>query len=96
MPRLIWSPEALSDVQRLFRFLAPKNPAAAKRAIQAIRSGVRVLAQQPNVGRPAEGRAAGFREWHMQFGGSGYLALYRVELEAVVIVNVRHSREESY
>ena len=96
MPRLRWSPEALSDVQRLHRFLAPRNPAAANRAIQAIRSGVKVLELQPNAGRPAEGKAAGFREWHIQFGSSGYVALYRVELESIVIVNVRHGREESY
>jgi plasmid stabilization system protein ParE len=25
MPGLIWSPAALKDVQRLYRFLAPKN-----------------------------------------------------------------------
>ena len=32
MPRLIWSPAALRDVQRLYRFLAEKNAEAAKRA----------------------------------------------------------------
>jgi plasmid stabilization system protein ParE len=32
MPRLIWSPTALRDVQRLHRFLAPKSLAVAKRA----------------------------------------------------------------
>jgi hypothetical protein len=30
MSRLIWSPSALLDVQRFHRFLAPKNPDAAK------------------------------------------------------------------
>jgi plasmid stabilization system protein ParE len=25
VPQLIWSPEALTDVQRLYRFLAEKN-----------------------------------------------------------------------
>jgi len=29
MPRLIWSPSALHDVQRLYRFLAEKNVDAA-------------------------------------------------------------------
>jgi plasmid stabilization system protein ParE len=43
MSRLIWSPLALLDVQRLYRFLVPKNPDAAKRAVQAIRQGVKVL-----------------------------------------------------
>jgi addiction module RelE/StbE family toxin len=96
MPRLSWSPEALGDVQRLYRFLAPKNPDAAKRAVQSIRAGVKLLAHQPNAGRPAEGKAAGFREWRIDFGIDGYLVLYRVEPDTVVLVNVRHAREESY
>jgi addiction module RelE/StbE family toxin len=96
MPHLRWSPEALSDVRRLYRFLAPKNPDAATRAVQSIRSRVKLLAHQPNAGRPAEGKAKGFREWHIDFGSSGYVALYRVEPDEVVIVNVRHGREESY
>jgi addiction module RelE/StbE family toxin len=96
MPRLIWSPPALRHVQRLYRFLAPKNPDAAKRAIQSIRAGVKLIAHQPHAGRPVEGMGAGFREWHIDFGGAGYVALYRVEREAVVIVNVKHGREESY
>ena len=33
MPQLIWAPPALLDVQRLYRFLAPKNADAAKRAV---------------------------------------------------------------
>jgi plasmid stabilization system protein ParE len=41
--RLIWTPSALRDVQRLYRFLAEKNRDAAKRAVQAIRSGVQII-----------------------------------------------------
>ena len=33
MSRLIWSPLALLDVQRLYRFLAPKNLDTAQRAV---------------------------------------------------------------
>ncbi|WP_293752707.1 toxin-antitoxin system HicB family antitoxin [Limnohabitans sp. Rim8] len=47
MPQLIWSPQALLDVQRLSRFLAPKNQHAAKRAVTAIRQSVKVLSLQP-------------------------------------------------
>ncbi|MEO5344294.1 MAG: type II toxin-antitoxin system RelE/ParE family toxin [Gammaproteobacteria bacterium SHHR-1] len=54
MSRLIWTPAALLDVQRLYRFLALKHPDAAKRAAKAIRQGVAVLEQQPGVGRPVE------------------------------------------
>ena len=43
MPRVIWSQAALLDVQRLYRFLAPKNMDAAKRAIKPVRTGLNVL-----------------------------------------------------
>ena len=49
MPRLIWTPHALGDVQRLHRFLLGKNPDAARRAVRAIRDGMKVVAQQPGV-----------------------------------------------
>jgi plasmid stabilization system protein ParE len=52
MSRLIWSPSALRDVQRLYRFLAGKNSDAAKRSVQAVRQGVKVLGQQPQMGDP--------------------------------------------
>jgi len=61
MPQLIWSPQALLDVQRLYRFLAPKNLEAAKRAVTAIRQGVNVLSAQPGMGRPVENMADEFR-----------------------------------
>ena len=52
MPRLIWSPEALADVQRLYRFLVEKNPDAARRAASAIHDGMQIVADHPEVGRP--------------------------------------------
>jgi plasmid stabilization system protein ParE len=96
MPRLRWSRPALRDVQRLYRFLANKNPDAAKRAVQSIRAGVKVLARQPQAGRPLGADVSAFREWFIDFGSSGYVALYRIELDEVIIVNVKHGREGSY
>jgi plasmid stabilization system protein ParE len=93
MPRLIWSQPALLDVQRLYRFLAPKNLAAAKRAITAIRQGVKVLGQQPGVGRPIEDMPNEFREWIIDFGDSGYVARYRIDSDVVTILAVRHQKE---
>lgn len=96
MPRLIWSEAALLDVQRLYRFLAGKSADAAMRAVKAIRSGVRILAQYPEIGRPAEDMEPEYREWLIDFGDSGYVALYRFDGETVLIVTVRHRREAGY
>jgi plasmid stabilization system protein ParE len=96
MPRLIWSPEALLDVQRLFRFLAGKNMDAAQRAVQAIRQGVKVLGLQPGIGRPIEDMPDEFREWLIDFGDSGYVARYRVDAETVIVLAVRHQKEAGF
>ncbi len=93
MPRLIWSPPALADVQRLYRFLAPKDETAARRAIKTIRAGVKILAHQPEVGRPVEDMDPAFREWLIDFGSSGYIALYRFDGETATILAVRHQKE---
>lgn len=96
MPRLIWSPPALLHVQRLYRFLSPKNLDAAKRAVKAIRQGVKVLELQPGIGRPIEDMPDEFREWIIDFGDSGYVARYRLDPDAVVILAVRHQKEVGY
>lgn len=96
MPRLIWSPSALTDVQRLYRFLAPKSPDAAKRAAKAIRQGVSILQQQPRLGRPAELMDDAFRDWLIDFGDGGYVVRYRVDRDAVVVLAVRHQKEVGF
>lgn len=96
MPRLIWSPAALLDVQRLYRFLAPKNAEAASRAVKTIRESVQILALQPGMGRPAQDMEPEYREWLIDFGQSGYVALYRFDGQTVLIVAVRHQKELDY
>lgn len=96
MSRLIWSPSALLDVQRLYRFLAPKNSEAAKRAVQAIRQGVKVLEQHPGLGRPVEDMDDEFRDWIIDFGDSGYVARYRVDQPSITILAVRHQKEVGF
>lgn len=96
MPRLIWSPSALEDVQQLYRFLAAKSLDAAKRAVKAIRAGVKILEQHPEIGRPVEEMEPEFREWLINFGDSGYIVLYRYDGHTALIVAVRHQKEAGY
>ena len=90
MQRLIWSEPALRDVQRLYRFLAGKNPHAATRAVKAIRAGVRNPRPPPGDPRPAEDMEPEYREWIIDFGDSGYIALYHYDGETALILDVRH------
>lgn len=96
MPRLIWSPKALADVDWLHGFLTQKDRDAARRAVATIRAGVRILARHPEIGRPAEDMPPEFREWPMRFGAGGYVAFYRYDGDVVVVLAVRHSREAGY
>jgi plasmid stabilization system protein ParE len=96
MPRLIWTPSALLDVQRLYRFLVVNNPDAARRAVKAIRQGVKVLEQQPKVGRPVEEMDNEYRDWIIDFGDSGYVARYRVDPQFVSVLAVRHQKEVGF
>lgn len=96
MPRLIWTPPALADVQRLYRFLAPKDIDAAKRAAKVIREGVAILGDHAYAGRPVEGMDPAFREWPISFGAGAYIVLYRVKGEDIVLLAVRHGREAGY
>ncbi|MDO4904294.1 MAG: type II toxin-antitoxin system RelE/ParE family toxin [Lautropia sp.] len=69
---------------------------AAKRAVKAIRQGVRMLGQQPGIGRLIEGMPDEFREWIIDFGDSGYVARYRLDPGDVTILAVRHQKEVGY
>jgi len=94
MPYLNWSRRSLLDIARLYRFLASKNPDAAQRAVKAIRAGVTVLKQQPRIGRPVDDPPQS-RDWHIDFGKSGYTVRYRYEADGdrVTILAVRHQKE---
>ena len=61
--------------------------------MKAIREGVKVVAQQPGMGRPVLDMEPQFREWLIDFGDSGYIVLYRYDGQTAVIVAVRHQKE---
>jgi plasmid stabilization system protein ParE len=96
MPRVIFAPAAVRDLERLRAFLHPKNPSAARRAGDAIRQGVRGLGDQPGMGRLIEGLPEEYREWVIAFGDSGYLARYRLDGDVVTILAIRHQKESGY
>jgi plasmid stabilization system protein ParE len=96
MPHLRWTPQSLRDVVRLYDFLAPKSRDAARRAVKAIRQGVKLLDRFPEMGRPVEELPEEFREWVIEFGSGAYVALYRYDGKEVVILAIRHGREAGY
>jgi plasmid stabilization system protein ParE len=90
--QVTYSDAAASDIERVFEFLAARDPYAAGAAVSAIRVAVDILAQHPLIGRAFDGP---LRELVISFGNSGYVALYRYrpERNEVRILAIRHQRE---
>jgi plasmid stabilization system protein ParE len=95
--------EAVEDLQRLEDFaiereLASQTPdwSTPQRALDAIREGMRLLSWSPYSCRRAELGNGRSRELIVPFGAAGYVLLFEIVNEDVVIGAVRHQREEDY
>jgi plasmid stabilization system protein ParE len=93
--RVVYSRNALANLERAFTSLEALSSDAAIAAVEAIRSAVEMLEHHPLIGRIVEG---GLRELVISFGRSGYLALYRFvpSSREVRILAIRHQRELDY
>jgi plasmid stabilization system protein ParE len=97
MPQLSWSPRALRDLARVEVFLFDKDPDAAFRARQTIRTSIAILESFPRAGRHIKHLPGEFREWPIRFGAAGYIVLYRVETDdRLTIAAIRHMREDGF
>ncbi len=97
MPRVIVTEGAAKGLERCRQFLAEKNPQASKRAGQAIQQQFILLETNPDIGRPLDDLPE-LRELVIEFGSSGYVALYRHEPEIgmVYVLAFRHQKEGGY
>ena len=95
MAQVVYSPNAIANLERLHRFLAERNPDAAARAIRVVRDRLRTLSRFPRLG-PVDPEQPDDRELFIRFGAAGYVARYRVEGRIVVILAIRHMREAGY
>lgn len=95
MAQVIYSDNALENIERAFEFLAEKDLRAAIAATSAIRESIGVLSRHPLIGRGMNGP---LRELVISFGKTGYVALYRFrpERDEVRILALRHQRELDY
>lgn len=93
--RVVYSSNALSNLERAFGFLADRAPDSSAAAVEAIRTAVAMLEHHPLIGRIV---TDDLRELVISFGRTGYVALYRfvpARLE-VRILAIRHQRELDY
>ncbi len=95
MAQVVYSANALDDLERAFEYWAEVSPDAAASAASTIRQAVEVLADHPLIGRRVEGE---LRELVISYGKTGYVALYRfLPLQNQIrILAVRHQHELDY
>jgi len=97
VPRVIVTEGAGQGLEHCRQFLATKNPLAVKRAGQIIERQFALLETTPDLGRPLPELPA-LRELIINFGDSGYVALYRHEPadDAIYVLAFRHQKEAGY
>jgi plasmid stabilization system protein ParE len=80
---ILYSSEALSDIERVRTFLEVKNLDAAARALRAIRKRLEQVECFPKMGKP---KGSGVREVVVHFGQRGYIVRYRIEPNGAIYV----------
>ena len=95
MARVVYTPAAFRDLERLVDFLVREDPPAAIDTAELIADAVAMLAKHPLLGHSVSDE---LRELVISRGRSGYLALYDYDAfaDAVVILGIRHQREAGY
>jgi plasmid stabilization system protein ParE len=93
--QVIYSENALANLERAFDFLAEHDPQAALGAARAIGEAIDTLSNHPLIGRTVAGK---LRELVISYGKTGYIALYRFlpAQDQVRILAIRHQRELDY
>jgi len=97
VPRVTITQGAADGLEHCRLFLINKNPAAARRAGQAIGQQFALLETNPDIGRPLDDHPE-IRELVIAFGESGYVALYRHDSDTntVFILAFRYQKEAGY
>ena len=95
--------EAVADLRRLEDFAIERELASEvpdwttpQRALDAVSEGMRLLSWSPWSCRKAELGNGRSRELIVPFGGAGYVVLFEIVGDDVVVGAVRHQREEDY
>jgi len=90
--RIVFSPQALQDLERLTDFLLQIDKNAALATLELIEGAIQILSQHPFVGRACD---IHLRELVISRGKSGYVAMYSFDeiKNAILICSIRHQKE---
>ena len=90
---------AKEDLDRLHTFYSQIDADLADRALQTILSAFQTIQRHPYICRKARHGELGtaWRELLIDFGSSGYIALFEITTSTTInVVAVRHQRESDY
>lgn len=95
MARLIYSGQAVADLDRFTDFLIAQDSDAALATLELIEEALAILRRHPHIGRQLDGD---LYELVISRGKTGYVALYSFEEvdDAVLVLTIRHRREAGY
>jgi plasmid stabilization system protein ParE len=95
MTELVYTAQALTNLERLSDFLLDADPQAAQNTASLIFDALEILVQHPEIGRKVH---FGQRELVISRGRTGYLALYQFlpRIDRVLVLALRHQREAGY
>ena len=85
-----YTPQAKSDLTKIFSHIAQDNPRAARAVIATIRQEITILSDNPRLGRP--GRVSGTRE--LVGSPLPYVVAYRIAGDFVDILAVLHTARD--
>jgi plasmid stabilization system protein ParE len=89
--RIVWSPLALERVEEIARVIAADRPGAAEQWVRTVFARVAQLRTYPESGRMVPELA---RPEVRQLPHPPYRIIYRIDAKRVVILTVRHGRQE--
>ncbi len=95
MAKIVLAPEVQEDFERIFEFVAARDPGSAVARIESIVAAIDILRTSPEIGRPP---TKGKRELIIGSGTNGFVALYvyAKEFDTVFILAIRGQREAGY
>lgn len=94
MARVVWTPEAIDDIVRLYQFVASESPDAAKKIAGLLKLHTDLLVETPGIGRRIDS-VTNRRELYIPFGSGRYIVSYEQDQAGdPLVLRVWHSRED--
>ncbi len=91
MKRAIISPEAQSDLDDIWEYIAKDNPPAADRLVDELHQQCTELAESPEHGKRRDELGVGLRSWPVR---KTYLIFYRLTTDGTEVVRILHGARD--